>query len=382
MSPPAAPPASASELTPDAALVERFRRDLASLLAAEAAQTPPLQGVVAARGADGGVTSSRERNTPPPRLRRGLPPLAGEDLHPSPLALAVSGGADSMAMLLLAAAACPGRIIAATVSHGLRADAAIEAALVASLCERLGVPHAILNPLQPIAGSSLQRQARIARYAALEIWMAAHGARCLLTAHHADDQAETLLMRLNRASGATGLSGIRPVRRSGDVLVLRPLLRWRRRELREVCEAAGIEWAEDPSNADARHDRTRYRHFLAGQTLLSPGALAAAAAHIAETDAALARLIEPIAAERWSPDHGRLDAAGLPREVRRRLVRRAIAHLRERHGVTAPHFSDASNVEALLDSLDQGRAATQAGILVTPRGAIWTFALAPARRSH
>ncbi|ODP38211.1 tRNA lysidine(34) synthetase TilS [Sphingomonas turrisvirgatae] len=306
----------------------------------------------------------------------------GDAIRDRSLALAVSGGSDSMAMLLLAAAAFPGRIVAATVDHRLRADAAAEAALVAALCARLDVPHATLTPLDPIAGSSLQKQARAARYTALERWMAGQGVGILLTAHHADDQAETLLMRLNRASGITGLSGIRPYRHSRATLILRPLLRWRRRELRDVAQAAGIVWAEDPSNIDPRHDRTRYRAFLTDQSLLSAGALAAAAAHIEETDAALATLVEGIAAERWSPAKGKLDAAGLPREVQRRLVRHAIADARERHDVTAPPFSAASNVEALLDALDAGRAATQAGILVTPRRNIWHLTLAPARRSH
>lgn len=298
------------------------------------------------------------------------------------IALAVSGGADSMAMLLLAAAALPGRVAAVTVDHGLRAEGADEAALVAALCQQLGVPHVTLAPLAPIVGSSLQKQARAARYAAIEAWMAHHGIGMLLTAHHADDQAETLLMRLNRASGTTGLSGIRPIRHSDHALVLRPLLRWRRRELRDVAAAAGIGWVEDPSNADPRHDRTRYRDLLAGQSLLSAGALAAATAHIAETDAALEQWIDQLAGERWSAAKGRLDVAGLPREARRRLVRRAILHVRAAHGVTAPHFSAASNVEALLDSLNTGRAATQAGILASPRGEIWHFTLAPARRSH
>lgn len=285
-------------------------------------------------------------------------------------------------MLLLAAAAWPGRVIAATVDHGLRAQAVEESASVASLCANLGVPHRTLAPLEPIVGSSLQKQARQARYAAMAAWLAAEEVPYLLTAHHADDQAETLLMRLNRASGATGLSGIRPIRQDGDMLVLRPLLRWRRRELREIAQAAGIMWVEDPSNADPRHDRTRYREFLTRQNLLSSSALAAAAAHIEETDAALNELADQLWAERWAGGKGRLDAAGLPREVRRRLVRRAILATRDAHGVTSPGFSDSSNVEALLDTLEADRAATQAGVMAAPRGAEWHFTLAPPRRSQ
>jgi len=345
MSPPAAPPASASKpLNPlDPQWVERFAQDFRPLFA----------GAV------------------------------GEDLPAGArIALAVSGGADSVAMLLLAAAALPGQVIAATVDHGLRPEAAAEAALVAELCARLGVPHMTLAPSAPIAGASIQKQARMARYAALTAWTQAAGASALLTAHHADDQAETLLMRLNRASGVAGLSGVRPWRFEGDTLILRPLLAWRRDELRKVVAAAGVLWVDDPSNDDPRHDRTRFRTLLAQQTLLDPAALARSAAHLGEAEAALDMLTEMLRAERWSPGKGLLRAEDLPREVQRRLVRSAVTAVRATHGLTEPAFSDAANVEALLDALAVGKAATQAGVLVSPeRDGRWRFTPAPARRS-
>ncbi len=345
MSQPAAPPASASEPLnpPDPQRVERFRTDLTALVA---------------------------RAT-------GLPPAP--DIR---FAVAVSGGADSMAMLLLANAAFPGRVIAATVDHGLRAEAADETALVASTCTTLGVPHRTLAPLVPVTGSSIQKQAREARYSAMAAWLEREGVDRLLTAHHADDQAETLLMRLNRASGTTGLSGIRPYRQSGACLILRPLLRWRRSELRDIAKQANLRWIEDPSNADVRHDRTRYRAFLAGQTLLSANALAASVAYIHEAEGALADLTDQIWHERWRAEASQLRAHALPREVRRRLLRRAVFAVRDLHGVTQPHFSDGSNVEGLLDALEAGNAATQAGLLVTPdHDGHWHFTPAPPRRS-
>lgn len=345
MSPPGVPPASASKrLNPlDPAGVERFARDLHRLFAEAAG--------------------------------RSLPDDAS-------IALAVSGGADSVAMLLLAAAAFPGRVLAATVDHGLRSEAAEEAALVAELCARLGVSHATLAPIAPIAGSSIQKQARKARYAALTAWAQAAGASAVLTAHHADDQAETLLMRLNRASGVAGLSGIRPARHEDDTLLLRPVLTWRRDDLRRVAEAAGVRWVEDPSNADPRHDRTRFRDLLAGQSLLDPGALARSAAYLGEAEAALDTLTETLRAERWSPGKHLLRAGDLPREIRRRLVRSAIAEARTAHGIVTPEFSDAANIEALLDALAAGKAATQAGVLVAPeRDGRWRFTPAPPRRS-
>lgn len=345
MSPPAAPPASASKrLNPlDPAGVERFAHDLRRLFAETTGQCLP------------------------------------ED---APIALAVSGGADSVAMLLLAAAAFPGRVLAATVDHGLRPEAAEEAALVAELCTRLGVAHATQAPLAPIAGSSIQKQARKARYAALTAWAQAAGAAALLTAHHADDQAETLLMRLNRASGVAGLSGIRPARHEDDMLLLRPLLTWRRDDLRRIAEVAGVRWVEDPSNADPRHDRTRFRTLLAHQSLLDPDALARSAAYLGEAEAALDTLTEALRTERWSPGKSLLRAGDLPREVRRRLVRGAIAAIRTAHGIAAPPFSDAANIEALLDALAAGKPATQAGVLVSPeRDGRWRFTPAPPRRS-
>ena len=115
------------------------------------------------------------------------------------LGLAVSGGPDSLALLLLARAALPGRVEAATVDHGLRPESADEAVMVAAVCARLGVPHRTLAV--DVAQGNIQAQARAARYAALAVWMGEQGIEALATAHHADDQAETLLLRLNRGSG-------------------------------------------------------------------------------------------------------------------------------------------------------------------------------------
>jgi tRNA(Ile)-lysidine synthase len=344
MSPPAVPPASAADaLNPlDPVLVERFRADFDELSV------------------------------------RAFDRALADDTR---IALAVSGGADSMAMLLLAAAAFPGRVVAATVDHGLRPEAADEAAMVALVCAQLGVPHATLTLAEPISGSSIQGQAREARYAALFSWMRQGDASLLLTAHHADDQAETLLMRLNRASGVAGLSGIRPIR-FGAFPVLRPLLDWRRATLRAIVEAAHAPWIDDPSNADPHHDRTRFRELLVSQTLLDPIALAKSAAHIAEANAALDELVAQFWADCWDDRNSALSAQSFPREVQRRLVRRAIREMREQHGIVRPVFTESANIESLLDALSCGSTATQAGILVQAKGEIWTFRPAPARRSH
>ena len=195
--------------------------------------------------------------------------------------MAVSGGPDSVALLLLANAALPGRVICTTVDHRLRAEAADEAVMVGALCARLNVPHETIAVA--VGPGNLQTQAREARYDALCRSFGRRGADVFATGHHADDQAETVLMRLNRGSGLAGLAGIRARRMVvgenplGEYLVVRPLLHWRRAELAAVPAAAGIEPVSDPSNADARFDRVRMREALAAAPWLDPLAIARSA---------------------------------------------------------------------------------------------------------
>ena len=292
----------------------------------------------------------------------------------SRIALAVSGGPDSMAMLVLAHATLGERVIAATVDHRLRPEAADEAAMVASYCATLSVPHTILTPDTPIAGASIQAQARAARYPLLERW--AEGAAALLTAHHAEDQAETFLMRAARGSGISGLAGIRAKRDLGGVALLRPLLGWRRHELRAVAEHAGAPFVDDPSNRDDTHDRTRFRRLLEANPWLDPQAIAASAGHLAETELAMSDFTDSYWRDRArvTEDSIAIDMADLPRELRHRLARRAIRA--QDAGV-----SEAANVEALLDSLEAGGGATQGKVMAAARGTVWTFRPARPRRS-
>lgn len=327
---------------PDAALIARFRADLARVIA---------------QALDGATLSDEAR-----------------------LVVAVSGGPDSMGLLALARAARPGRLLAATVDHQLRDGSGEEAAKVAVACRKLGVPHATLVPEAPIAGASLQAQARQARYALLVRWSAAQDSGFLLTAHHADDQAETLLMRLNRGSGLAGLSAIRASRWHDGVLIVRPVLAWRRDELRAVALAAGLPIVDDPANADPRHDRTRMRALLAATPGLDPVALASSAGYLAEAEAVIRRTAELIWSERWHGGERGFAVADEPREVRRRLIRRAIADVRSRHAIVLPAFDNAANVEPLLDALEAGRGAVQGGVKVTPAHDGWRFVPAPPRR--
>lgn len=203
------------------------------------------------------------------------------------LGLAVSGGPDSLALLLLAHAALPGQITVASIDHGLRPEAAGEVALVERVARERGIPF---TPLKvTLASGNTQARAREARYAALAAWAQAERLGAVATAHHADDQAETLVMRLNRGSGLAGLAGVRAATRIAgtEVTLLRPLLGWRKAELAQVVASAGITAADDPSNTDPTFDRARLRAALAEAAWLDPVQIAASAAHLAESWQAL-----------------------------------------------------------------------------------------------
>ena len=198
-----------------------------------------------------------------------------------PVGICVSGGADSLALLLLAKAALP-HVIAATVDHGLRPEAADEARFVAGLCAERQIEHAILT-IDSAPVGNVSDWARTQRYQALQQWGLEKGVSCLMTAHHADDQLETMVMRLNRSSGVGGLAAIRA--RNGNIV--RPLLGWRKSTLEEIVRSCGIQPVDDPSNRDDRYDRARIRKSIAGTELLDPIAASRSAAMLAEADAAL-----------------------------------------------------------------------------------------------
>ncbi len=216
------------------------------------------------------------------RFAADLAALWPEAEREGPLGLAVSGGADSLALLLLAHAVLPGRIAVASVDHGLRPEAAGEVALVERIARERGISFTPLTVA--LAPGNMQAQARTARYASLAAWARAEGLGAVATAHHADDQAETLLMRLNRGSGLAGLAGVRSVSRIADseVTLLRPLLGWRKAELVAVVSAAGLTPVHDPANTNPDFDRARMRAHLAAADWLDPVQLAASAAHLAE----------------------------------------------------------------------------------------------------
>lgn len=299
------------------------------------------------------------------------------------IGLGVSGGPDSLALLLLAAAARPGRVEAATVDHGLREGSAAEAAMVADLCDQLGIPHQTLKvSWDEKPTTAIQEKARIRRYGALAEWARDRGLTTLMTAHHANDQAETFLMRLRRGAGLTGLAGMRSTVRlpGSDEALVRPLLDWRRDQLEKICAQAGVTPTVDPSNEDEQFERVRIRKALdAAAAWLGPRAIAASAAHLADADQALNWAANRAWRRVARQDAKRLTLApqGLPREIRRRLLSRAIQSLAT-EGKDVPLRG--RQLDRLLLALRQGKVVTLKGVKCSG-GDTWTFVQAPVRNA-
>lgn len=245
------------------------------------------------------------------------------------LGLAVSGGGDSIALLRLAAdwAAEAGvALAAATVDHGLRAEAPQEAQFVAQLCAELGVSHDTLGWTGWDGAGNLQDRARQARYDLLADWAVRRGIGAVALAHTQDDQAETFLMRLARASGVDGLSAMAD-RQVGPVRFLRPLMSVSRADLRAYLTGQGQSWIEDPSNADPTYERVQMRQQSA--SLARVGITAQVLSDVAG-NMAQARTALNWATHAFSQQHLRMngpdvtiDRAGfltLPAELQRRLM--------------------------------------------------------------
>ena len=273
------------------------------------------------------------------------------------IGVAVSGGPDSLALMLLAAAARPGQVEAATVDHGLRREAASEARFVASVCDRLGIAHHVLRT-DVAKGASLQAQARTARYRVLGAWGIECDLGAIASGHHADDQAETLLMRLARGAGLSGLAATRRRRPlEPGVMLVRPVLNWRRAELAAIVAAAGLTPVDDPTNRDPAHDRTRFRGLLADADWADPERLASSASWLADADEAIEWALVGQIATRLTQDAAgiAIDPTGLPRELQRRLLLVAF----DRLNAPRPRGPD---LDRALTALTGGKAATLSGL--------------------
>jgi tRNA(Ile)-lysidine synthase len=307
----------------------------------------------------------------PDVLARLFAPVAGH----ATIGLAVSGGPDSLALLLLARRWVDSRggspnLVVYSLDHGLRPEAAAEVAMVLDVAARLGVAARGLAWTGQKPDAGLQEAARQARYRLIGAAMQADGATILLTAHHRTDQAETVLMRLAHGSGIEGLKAMVPTSQVEGVTVFRPLLDVDPSILATLVREAGLDPARDPSNEDTTYERVRWRKLLPvlAEEGLDSAALARLASRMAETDAALTQMTDAAFAELVTLDG--FGAASLPRAafqaltpaIARRLLGRVLNIVGGRQRPRA-----LGQVERLYDQVvsgDLARAATLLGAVI------------------
>lgn len=250
------------------------------------------------------------------------------------LAVAVSGGADSMALAVLLqdwVETRRGRLEALVVDHGLRPGSRREARWTLDQLSQLGLAGRRLTWRGEKPKSNVQARARAARYALLTECCARRGILHLALAHHRDDQAETLLMRLGRGSGLEGLAGMAPVSEAQDVRLIRPLLALPKARLIATLQARGLTWVEDPTNENLDHTRIRLRRLLSGSAAhdLPPARLAMAADHLGRSRTLLGASLNQGLSEAvnvYPAGYAELDIEAL-RGVGEDLVLRALARV-------------------------------------------------------
>jgi len=323
------------------------------------------------------------------------------------LVLAVSGGPDSTALMVLAARWREGlkakpKLIAVTVDHGLRKESKREAAAVARLARKLKIAHRTLRWRGRKPTSGLQQAARLARYRLLGEATRKAGATHILTAHTLDDQAETVLIRLCRGSGLTGLGAMTKMsplptatqassqlrrsdvarvdggERAGSdtIYLVRPLLKIPKGRLVETLRAAGIPYAEDPSNKDPRFTRARLRGLMGTLAAegLDVGRLARLAQRLRRADAAIEAAVDRamnMVVELPGPTSVALEARqffDLPAEIALRLLGRLVAQT----GDEGP--AELGKLETLNSALEAARNTTEGRFRRTLAGAVVTIA--------
>jgi tRNA(Ile)-lysidine synthase len=306
------------------------------------------------------------------------------------IGLAVSGGPDSLALMLLArqwAATLenPPRLFVYSLNHGLRPEAQEEVAMVLELAERLGLEARGLEWTGAKPETGLQEAARQARYRLIGEAMQADGARLLLTAHHRADQAETILMRMAHGSGVDGLKGMQTMGMVEGVTILRPLLDVEPAALATIVEGAGFTAVHDPSNDDPNYERVRWRKLLPALSAegLDSATLSRFATRMAEADEALTQMANAAFAELVQFDG--FGAALLPNAnflafspaIGRRVLGRVLNVVGGRQKPRA-----LGQVERLYDQIaarDLPRAATLLGTIVRQKGESLTISREPGR---
>ncbi len=315
------------------------------------------------------------------------------------LGVAVSGGSDSTALLVLAAEMgehAGVTVCAATVDHGLRPEAAGEARAVHALCRRLGVAHTTLAWKRTKTGGVSQDEARRARHRLLAGWAREAGASVVALGHTRDDRLETFLMRVRQGSGWHGLAGLMPTGFSPvwpegrGLKVIRPLLAFGREELRDELRARGLGWSEDPSNEAARFERVRMRELLKRMDKGTQARALKVMDGLMEIRRSVAAEARGLLAEvKFDPDRARLPLAartGVGAEAWRRFVE---AMVMAAGGAGAPPRREALDrllariADAGSRELDGDRGVTLAGATIrTPKGEVLAFGQAPPRRGE
>jgi len=286
--------------------------------------------------------------------------------------VAVSGGGDSIALLHLmhrAGARAKISIQAVTVDHGLRPEAASEAAGVATFCASRDIPHTTLHWRDHSPTGNLMDHARQARTRLIGDWARAQGITHIALGHTADDQAETFLMGLARASGLDGLAGMRGEWQQDGIIWSRPLLQQSRASLRAYLRRHNIAWVDDPTNDDDKYTRVKARKMLAA---LAPLGITAARittsiSHLACVQHAVQHALLAAIADHVTTPAGavyitRHGFVALPPELQRRLLVAAIAWLSG-----DPYPPRSTKQITLLDAIRAGREATLNGCRFRPK---------------
>lgn len=305
------------------------------------------------------------------------------------IAVGVSGGSDSMALVLLLADWARPRGIAVeglTVDHRLRDAAAQEAAQVGAWLTAAGLPHSVLTWDAGVAERARRRSpqsaARAARYRLLTQWCAANACTHLFVAHHADDQVETFLLRLARGSGVDGLAAMAPSSVRDGIVIARPLLGFSKAQLQQVCRQAAQPWIEDPSNSNAAGGRVRFRQAreMLAREGLSRERLLATVAHLQRARAALDHAVSGLLDHAIWDSYGaaRLSVAVLlaaPEEIALRSLARLLTGVSgEEYG---PRFETLARLYERV-TVGPWRDATLHGTVVSRDGADLVIAREPA----
>lgn len=320
-----------------------------------------------------------------------LPAIFSIFTHETAILLAVSGGPDSLALLILARrwrerTDWQGRLFGATVDHGLRPEARDEADMVAAACARIGVPHRTLTWRGGRPTTGLQEKARVARYALLDAEADRQGCSAIATAHTLDDQAETVLMRIAHGSGIEGLAAMRPVSLNRTPRLLRPLLGIDKARLVATLAALEVDAVTDPSNLDPRFERVRWRKRtpLLAAAGLPAERLALVARRAGEASDALQAIAARFAIEQ-NADGSILSLSRAawceePAALRRIILQRAIRRLLPDD--TMIRLERLETLERTLASADAGSTLrrTLAGVLVEAVGGEIRLRHEPARR--